>query len=169
MKSFLEKYKELAIFVLLTVAIGLVGLFEKCCRLMEIAWSFFSKLDTATAIALATLGFLAYREYSKSMDEVRILLNVEGEELVDTKLKVLRKDISRSEILGILGMVQNDPTKRFNNSELQKKEKLLEFLKQIREAQKGERDTLEVPISREDFNKHFSNLKTQPPSLRVKA
>jgi len=155
----LEKHKELTIFILLTVAIGLVGLFEKCCHLMEVAWSFFSKLDTATAIALATLGFLAYKEYSKSMDEVRILLSVEDRELVDTELKILRKDVSRSEILGILGMVQDDPTKRFNNSKLQKKENLLKFLKQIRDVQKGKRDTIEVPISKEDFDNHFLNLK----------
>ncbi|WP_456420203.1 hypothetical protein [Thermovibrio sp.] len=156
-----EKNKELLIFaaiVLIAFAIGLLGDFFRFKSFTKL-WELFSVLDTASAVALAVLAFLAYREYSKGMDEIPIKLKVEEKELVDTKLKLLRKDISRSEIMGILGQVQNNPENRFNNSKLKERKTLLRFLEDIRKVQKGEINEIIIPISKEDFERHFSNLK----------
>lgn len=153
-----EKYRELLIFLIITIFLILVGLLEKAHPILAGLWDFASKLDTATAVALAFLGFMAYKEYSKNMDEISIYLNVGGKRLVDTKLKLLRKDVSRSEVLGILGMIQKDPSNRFRNSEFQKREVLLKFLEELREVQKGDKSTIEVPISEEDLAEHFPHF-----------
>ncbi len=158
MKHHWEKYKPLILFGVITVILTLIGVCSDFCSIgkpIKPIWDFASIADTATAIALAVLAAIAYFEYAKGEDEIKIYLDVEGEKK-DTQLRLLRKDVSRSEILGLLGMIQNKNSGRFENSKFRNKEILLEFLKNIMEVQKGNRDEIVVPISKEDFEKYFS-------------
>jgi len=155
MKHHWEKYKPLILFGVITVILTLIGVCSDFCSKGKLLWDFSSIVDTATAIALAVLAAIAYFEYAKGEDEIKIYLDVEGEKK-DTQLRLLRKDVSRGEVLGILGMIQNKNSGRFENSKFRNKEILLEFLNNIMEVQKGNRDEIVVPISKEDFEKYFS-------------
>ena len=94
---------------------------------------FYSVFDVSSAVALSILAFFGYVEYIKSEDVIKILFDVEGE-IKDTKLSTLRKDFSRAELLGLLGMIQKDPKKRYHINSLQDPSKLLN---EIQEIQKG--------------------------------
>ncbi len=96
-------------------------------------WNFYSAFDVSSAVALSILALLGYIEYIKSEDVIKILFDVEGE-LKDTKLSVLRKNFSRAELFGLLGMIQKDPKKRYHVNSLQEPAKLL---KEIQEVQKS--------------------------------
>ncbi len=154
------KHKEF-IIVLIAVA-ALLIILQKFLKLR----GFISNFDTASSIVLAISAFLAYYKYAKENDEIPLYFKVykkenEGKEtnyLVNTELKLLRKDVNRQEILGILGMIQKKSSGRFNNSKLKEKETLLEFLENIRSVQKGKGDKVEIPISEEDLKEHFPHL-----------
>jgi hypothetical protein len=152
-----RKYSLLVWFVAITFIVLLIGIIATFYKKGVSLWDLLSALDTATAIALAVLAFFAYLEYARGEDEIKIYLNVEGEKK-DTQLRLLRKQVSRSEVLGILGMIQNKNSGRFENSKFRNKKILLEFLNNIMEVQKGNKDEIEVPISKEDFDKYFSDF-----------
>jgi len=67
----MKKYKELIIFVLVTVIVAIVGMFFHFKK--SNIWSFFEVIDTSTAVALSVLAFLAYKEYIKEEDEIELL------------------------------------------------------------------------------------------------
>ncbi len=169
-KKFWDKYKLLIIFGSIVWVIFLIGLGSEFFKVESNLWKLAGIVDTATAIALAVLAVFAYKEYAAGEDEIKIYLDVDGEKK-DTQLRLLRKDVNRSEVLGLLGMIQNSNERRFNNSKFRNKEILLEFLKNIMEVQKGNRDEIVVPISKEDFEKYFSDyfdVKVKKPTPEVK-
>jgi len=67
-------------------------------------------------------------------------------------LKLLRKYITRAEILGVLGMIQNDSRVRFNLDYAGSPK----FLEQINKVQKGKKDEIVVKVSEKEFFKYFS-------------
>jgi len=68
----------------------------------------------AFAVALGVLAFFAYREMVHGEDEVRLFFDVAGaKEPIDTGLSLLRRDCSRGEVIGVLGMMQRRTEKRF--------------------------------------------------------
>jgi hypothetical protein len=158
MKKWWDKYKNLVWFCLVTVIIvwfvwAYVG-FENVQASKNLLWGFILSVDTATAIALAVLAFFAYYEYAKGEDEIPVVLNVDGTEFKDEKLKLLRKSISRSEILGVLGMIQNDSKQRFDFKYMVD----FEFLEQINSVQKGQKKKVVVYLTKKEFIKYFSNF-----------
>ncbi len=92
-------------------------------------WEILQAIDTATAIALALFAFFGYIEYFRSENSIKIFFDIEGKK-VDTGLSLLRKNFTRNEVLGVLGMIQKDQEKRFRLSFFQDK-KVLEKLQQI--------------------------------------
>ena len=174
MKKFWEKYKYLNIFVIITFFLLLIGLFnkyfEKISLLKKIFkenvisdfWDVVSILDSSTAIALAFLAFLAYKEYAKGEDEISLEFEVLDENLksIETipilsereKITILRRNVNRGEVLGIMGMVQKKSTGRYDiSNKVQKK-----FLDRILEIQKGKKDKLLIPIIKDDYDRYFN-------------
>jgi len=111
-------------------------------------WSFWSAVDVSFAVALGVLAFFAYREMVRGEDEVRLFFDVEGlPEPVDTGLSLLRRDCSRGEVIGVLGMMQRRTEQRFVYDPAH----LGELLQEINRVQKGKEERLLIPISQKEF------------------
>jgi len=109
-------------------------------------WKLLSVLDTSSAIALAVLAFFGYLEFIRSEQTIKIYFECDGKH-IDTKLSTLRKDCTRGEILGILGMIQKDPKKRFEINY----SKSPDMLTILQEVQKGTQDKFIIPVSTEEL------------------
>ena len=99
-------------------------------------WEWFGILDTASAVALAILAFFGYLEFVRSEDAIRIFFDIENR-AIDTKLSILRKNFTRGELLGVLGMIQKNSKDRFEIQSL-KELSLLEKLQQIQKSAEKE-------------------------------
>ena len=119
-------------------------------------------LDTSTVIALAILAFSAYMEYAKGEDEIALKFEIldESGNIIDReylksngeKLIILRKNTTRAEVLGIMGMIQKKSTGRYDiDNRIQKT-----FLDRINEIQKGKGNELLIPIMKKDYDKFFN-------------
>lgn len=100
--------KPLLVYVII-VLLGILAHYVKIDWLEEL----YGALDVGAAVALAVFALWGYMEYSRQEDSLPIIFDVEGEHC-DTHLSLLRKNCTRSELLGILGMIQKDNTSRFN-------------------------------------------------------
>ncbi len=109
-------------------------------------WQIWSSVDVTSAVALAALAFFAYRQMLRDDDEVRIMLEVDGKRH-DTGLCLLRKDCTRSEIIGVLGMMQRRTKERFMYDPVH----LHDLLNELNRVQKGKAKELAVPLSQEEF------------------
>jgi len=111
-------------------------------------WEFWSAVDVAFAVALGILAFFAYREMVRGEDEVRLFFDVAGaKEPIDTGLSLLRRNCSRGEVIGVVGMMQQKTEKRF----VYKPAHLKELLEEINRVQKGTEEQLLIPIDEEEF------------------
>ena len=141
--KYIRRYKILFIFIIITI-IGAVSyyLWGGNSKL----WVFYSTIDTASAVALSVLAFFAYLEMIKSEDVIKIYFRVNNQ-LINTNLSLLRKDCTRSEVLGILGMIQKDGKSRFNIKSL-KNPKILNELQNI---QKDKSDKLVIDLLQDEL------------------
>lgn len=139
----LKRYKLLSIFLAL-IFIGVIG------RIIfgedSLFWSVWSVLDTSSAVALAVLAFFAYRNLVKEDDDIKLLFNVDSK-FIDTNIRLLRKDCSRGEIAGILGLMQKDTGKRFKITP----QELKHLLEQIRDVQKKGKDIVIINMTIDEF------------------
>jgi len=158
MKKKFKRYGVLIVFMAMTL-LGLIvayGIGEK-----SSLWKLWSIVDVAFSVALGVMAFLAYREFIKSEDEIKIYFKVDGNE-IETGLSLLRKDCSRGEILGILGMVQKESAKRFSIET----SRVPVLLKEIQEIQKGNAEKIVVDMTQEEFEQYdLESLKIEPKEL----
>lgn len=143
MKSLINRYLVLIIFL----AVSLMGMTIRYLGGKESwFWDFWENIDSAFAVALGIMAFLAYKEFIKSEDEIKIYFNVDGVE-IDTGLSLLRKDCTRGEILGILGMLQTETKTRFDISP----KRVYALLKEVQEIQKGHKDKTVVDMTADEY------------------
>ena len=128
------------------IAITITGIVARLLGEGTFLWELYGTFDTASAVALATLAFLGYMDYIRMEDKVKIYFDVNGER-IDTGLSLLRKDCTRSEIFGLLGMIQKDTQKRFEVA-FMKDLTLLDLLQKI---QKGKEENFVIPLSKEEL------------------
>jgi len=147
----LNIYYPLIVFGCVTVGGLLIKYFE-----MTKFWDFYEALDTASAVALSLLAFSGYLEYIKSENVIKIYFQIDKQDEIDTGLSVLRKNCTRSEVFGILGMLQKDPKKRYEI----KYTKDLSFLGKLQDIQKGDADKLIIPIIDEELEQ-FEYMESQ--------
>jgi len=119
-------------------------------------WQFYNMFGVATTLALSVLAFMTYIDYAKGEDVIKIYFQ-EGNRKIytDTELYTQRKHFTRSEVLGLLGMIQSSQD-RFNLSDFNKNPQILERFKKI---QNGKSDELIIKITEEEL-KQF-NIKTK--------
>jgi len=117
--------------------------------LPEDIWDWFGVADTSSAIALAILAGWGYYEYVKSEDEIKIIFDVAGKK-IDTGLSILRKECTRSELMGVLGMIQKNQKEKYKLAYMKDKN----ILKQLHKIQKGKDKEFILKIS-EDELKQF--------------
>ncbi len=127
--KFFEKYLVLIVFVGLTI-VGIVVRFVGGDS--SWLWDLWGIIDISFAVSLGVLAFLAYRELIRSEDEIKIYFLVDTQE-IDTELTILRKDFTRGELMGVLGMIQADPKQRYVIDELSDRQ----ILSKIHAIQKG--------------------------------
>ena len=138
-----ERYKVLILFVSLTLLGGLIHIFSASNGSWLKLWG---ALDVSFAVAMGVIAFMAYLEFIRAEDEIKIYFEVEGE-LKDTGLSLLRRDCTRSEINGIMTMPLKDGV-RFHDLKYMKNRELLQDLHAI---QKGKKDKFVMPMSLEEF------------------
>jgi len=109
-------------------------------------WSFWSVLDTSSAVALAVMAFFAYKNMLRDEDEIELYFKVQNK-TYPINLKLLRKDCTRGEILGLLGQLQRKTTNRFHFNP----KNLKSFLQEINKVQKGKEKKLFIPIEQQEF------------------
>jgi len=139
----MKRYMVLTAFMLLTL-IGLVLFYGFGSK--SRVWSFWSALDVSFAVALGMLAFVAYRNMIRDEDEVRLYFDT-GKQQVDTGLCLLRKDCTRGEIIGVLGMMQRKTDRRFHYDAVH----LHDLLNEINKVQKGSQKKLFIPLDEVEF------------------
>jgi hypothetical protein len=112
-----------------------------------IVWNFWANLDVSFAVALGVLAFIAYGDMVRDEDEVRLYFKLPNGERHDTGLSLLRKDCTRSEIIGVLGMMQRRSDVRFHYAS----EHLHDLLEELNRVQKGKSTEIYIPIDEEEF------------------
>ncbi|SFZ98436.1 hypothetical protein MNB_SV-5-1124 [hydrothermal vent metagenome] len=94
------KHQNAIIFISITLmGIGLY-IYDKT----GIGWTTYNMLGAATTLSLAILAFIAYVEYEKGEDKIKIYFQV-GTKRIYTKLYTQRKHFTRSEVMGLLRMI----------------------------------------------------------------
>lgn len=136
----MSRYKPLFIYVPITLFTWALSFI-----LEENEWKYIASLDTSTAIALAILAFLGYLEYVRLEDTIEIYFKV-CEEEIETGLTVLRKNCTRSEVLGILGMMQTK-NGRYEIAYLKDKN----LLTNLNNIQKNRDTRLIIPLSKKEL------------------
>ena len=109
-------------------------------------WELWETIDVALAVALGLMAFLAYKDFISSEDEIKLYFKI-NENKKDTGLRLLRKNFTRSEILGVLGMIQKDPKDRFNIKYMKNKK----FLEDLNKLQKGNDKKFVLLMTEEEF------------------
>lgn len=143
MSKLFERYFVLILFI----SVWLVGLvIYYVFGTQSWVWEFWSTVDVAFAVALGVMAFFAYREFIRSEDEIEIYFNVDGI-MKDTGLKLLRRDCTRSELQGVLGMIQKDAAQRYSVSYMKKRE----FLEALNKLQKGKAKKFVLPLDSQEF------------------
>ena len=115
-------------------------------------WIFWGVLDTSSAVALALLAFLAYKDMLKDENEIELFFKVDNKEY-PLNLKLLRKDCNRREIIGLLGMLQRKTDKRFRYNPAY----LNLLLQELNKVQKGKGKKLLIPIDKKELNQFVLN------------
>ena len=132
------------IIVIIGIMVFVTGLFSKL--YIPVLWDWFSAIDTASAVATVVIALIGYKEYLRMEDEIKIFFDVEGE-LIDTGITILRKNFTRSEIMGLLGMIQTDQKQRFKLSALYDRA----ILRKIHEIQKSKGKSFTIKMTKEEF------------------
>jgi hypothetical protein len=130
------------IFVGIFILIVVFGIFSKI--YYPAIWDWFGVIDTASAVAIATLVGYGYIEFITSEQAVKIIFEIDGKKY-DTGLSLLRKNFTRSEVMGVLGMIQKEQ-KRYNLSFFQDKS----VLKKLQKIQTGKGKEFIIKMSEEE-------------------
>ena len=142
-KLLAERYLVLIVFV----GVWIVGLAIRYLLGGESwLWGLWESIDVAFAVALGLMAFLAYRDFIKSEDEIKLYFKIQST-LEDTGLSLLRKDCTRSELLGVLGMIQKETTQRYSIAYMKNRE----LLQSLHRIQKGEEDRLVIVLSSDEL------------------
>ena len=135
------KIKEGYVLLLIFLFVIAVGVIVKI--FYPHNWKWFELFDTASAVALALLAVWGYVEYSKGEDDVELIFEVEGKK-ENTGFSVLRKNFTRGEVLGVLGMIPTKESQKFSLDYTSNGS----FLKAVDEIQKGRSKKFAIPMSK---------------------
>jgi len=99
---------------------------------------------------MGVLAFIAYKKLISAEDEIKIYFKLSDGKLIDTRLTLLRGDCKRSEIMGLLAMIQKNQKDKY---EIEHNE-AIRLLKHIQEVQKGNGKSIVINIDKEGLE-HF--------------
>lgn len=96
--------------------------------------------------AIGVLRMLATQK--RALEHVKVALQLEGEDrTVNLPLEMLRKDISRAELLGRLGMALKNQGQRFSLRAMSTPA----FMRLVNEVVEGKTSTLVIPCTKEEI------------------
>ena len=110
-------------------------------------WQLWGVIDVSFSVALGLLAYEGYSKYLRLEDTIVIRFKLPDGNYIDTGLSVLRKDFSRNEVLGLIGMIRKDPKVQFDIDVTKKPE----FLQSIQHVQKGKEKNFDIDISEEEL------------------
>ena len=157
LKEFTKKSTPLLSFLLIfgvgiVVALNSNVLQSKDIYSANFWWNLYGVLDTSSAVAVAFLAFFGYINYIKLEDKIKIYFLIkETNKKIDLNISILRKNFTRSELMGILGMIRKDSTQPFDISYL----KQTSILDKIHNIQKGNSKEFIILVTQnelENFN-----------------
>lgn len=143
-----NKYKNVLIFLAITI----MGIILYVYGEQGIAWKMYNMLGAATTVALSTLALMAYFEYAKGEDKIKIYFHDTSRKIY-TKLYTQRKHFTRGEVLGLLRMIHC----KQGNFEIADFNKNPGILKRFEAIQNAESDELVIEITKEEL-KQFNVL-----------
>jgi len=114
-------------------------------------WNWWEVLDTSSAVALAVIAFFVYIEHIRGEDVIKIYFRVDNEDK-DTKLSLLRKHFSRSEVNGLLRMIQKD-----NGSYKIASFQDPKILQDIQDIQKGKDKKFIIKVTKKELEQFVLN------------
>ncbi len=109
-------------------------------------WNIWGAIDISFAVALGILAFIAYRDFVHEKDLVRLIFHVDGKKDIDTGLCFLRKNCTRSEVIGLVEMIKT--TKEPLEYDVSNLHKLLDEINQV---QSGKAGKLYIPIKESEI------------------
>jgi len=143
------KYGGLTLF---SVLFGIGVLVRYLFGTQSTLWDLWNTVDISFAVALGILAFIAYRDIVREKDQIRLIFDVKGEAQIDTGLCLLRKDCTRSEVIGVIKMFKK------SDAPLQYDVKHLHtLLNELNRVQSGKAGKLYIPVHPEEmvqFNLH---------------
>jgi len=121
-------------------------------------WGIWSAIDVAFAVVLGILAFIAYQNIVRDEDQIRLVFNIENKREVDTGLCLLRKNCTRSEVIGVVTMMKhNNEHLRYDVANLHN------LLDEINQVQTGTKGKLHILINEDEFSqfdiKEYSEMK----------
>jgi len=143
MMQTLQRYGVLIVFAILFI-VGL--LIRYIMGESSTLWGIWSAIDVSFAVVLGILAYIAYRNIVRAEDLVRLVFNVEDQQEIDTGLCLLRKNCTRSEVIGVIDMM-NRKTKDLHYDA----SRLHDLLEEINQIQVGTRVKLRIIISKDEF------------------
>ena len=139
----LQRYGVLIVFAVLFV-VGL--LIRYLMGESSTLWGIWSAIDVSFAVVLGILAYIAYQNIVRAEDQVRLVFNVDNEKEVDTGLCLLRKNCTRSEVIGVISMMQKHTKElRYDASHLHN------LLDEINQVQVGNKKRLRIIINKDEF------------------
>ena len=111
-------------------------------------WEIYNVLGAASTLALSILALMTYLQYAKGEDIVKIYLKTLDGKKIDTKLFTKRKHFTRSEVLGLLRLIQKEQG-QFKLKDLNQNIKILSRFDEIQNAKSSE---LVINITDEEQN-----------------
>ena len=107
-------------------------------------WEIWSSIDVSFAVALGVLAFMAYRDIVREKDQIRLVFDIKGEH-IDTGLCLLRKDCTRSEVMGVMRLLCKDHAPlRYDARHLHA------LLEEVNRVQSGKAGKLYIPLHPEE-------------------
>ena len=128
---------------------------------LVISWMDKVTIVFATLAMLGT-GYNFYKqreERKKDLQKIPIIFNIEGEKY-QLNLDISRKEVTRSEIQGILSNYTTDPSERYKIQYLSE----INYLDDIYKIQSAELDKLEIQLLSKELKGYTENKSDKPKS-----
>jgi len=149
MVSKFKQYKEFLIYF----GISSIGLYLFYLSLnknfkitKETLWELWGAVDSSFAVAVGILAIFVYKEMARAQDIIELKFQIGNKEPIETGLSLLRKNFTRSEIMGILGMIQKEQEKKYRLEFFQDKK----VLKKIQDIQTGKERVFIIKMSQKE-------------------
>lgn len=104
-------------------------------------------LDKITIVfGFVTMLAVFYNQYRQNQ-KIQIYFLLDGKEIFLDNISIIRKHITRSEILGMLGVIQKNSKERYNIDYLSESK----FFEDLYEIQRGGSQKLVIKVSADEF------------------